>query len=141
MIRAQNRDFWDDITKKLKGAGLNKLTEFFHKKKCELCQRVMRNLIDKGCKWGIEKICEWSAGNACSASGMPFADTICAKVCSFGFEVVLKEKCEDWLKLLMEKYPGNPFNFCHNKQFCLPSDEELPCKCCSSGYCKAKKMC
>jgi len=141
VVRVENREVWDEISKKLQAAALAPLTEWFHKKKCELCQRVMKNLIDKGCTWGVQKICEWSAGTACSASGVPFASSLCAKVCAFGFEVILKEKCDDWLKLLMEKYPGNPLNFCRSKQFCLATDEGLPCKCCDSDYCKSKKFC
>jgi len=141
VIRAENREIWDDITKKLKAAATAPLTEWFHKKKCELCQRIMKNLIDKGCKWGVQKICEWSAGTACSASGVPFASSMCAKICTFGFEAIVTEKCDEWLSLLMSKYPGNPLNFCQSKQFCSAEDNRLPCNCCDTSYCKETKKC
>jgi len=136
MIRAENRDFWDDITSKLKSHASQPLTEWFHKKKCELCQHIMDNLIDRGCVWGIDKVCEFAAGTACGASGIPFANTMCSKVCSFGFETVLKDKCEEWLKLLMAKYPNNPLDFCKAKQFCGADAAAIACKCFN-----AKTMC
>jgi len=136
VIRAENRDFWDDITSKLKSHASQPLTEWFHKKKCELCQHIMDNLIDRGCVWGIDKVCEFAAGTACGVSGIPFANTMCSKVCAFGFETVLKDKCEEWLKLLMSKYPNNPLDFCKAKQFCGADAAAIACKCFN-----AKTMC
>jgi len=141
VIRAENRDVFEAITERLKKAALAPLTQWYHQKKCDFCQIAMGRLIDKGCEWGIDRVCDLSAGTACGAMGVPFADTICAKACSVCFQVVLVEKCNEWLKLLMTKYPNNPLNFCKAQQFCGADDVVVPCKCCSSSYCSGAKLC
>jgi len=145
VIRAENRNVWDEVTTKLKNIaekGVREtLSEWFREKKCDLCQRVMRNLVIKGCTWGVQKICEWSAGAACVATGVPFASTICSKACAFGFEVILAKECEEWVSTMIKKFPGNTLNFCQAKQFCGALDKPIPCECCDAGYCKASKLC